>query len=222
MSFAPKPTTVPRVATTRASTGRLGTGAGIDDPAAAVPKAASSSKPPAPKPLTLAEENALLRRENAEVRQQLLQLVAAANPTGGDARSSGPLPASFWLEAQLQHARRQVQLLSDALVNKSELTVDLEIVLLQLRSVENGPPAQWCRDSLRRIRAVQFAEEAAGEIVTARPRRTAAAGAGGTGSRPGGSTLGPGAAAARRGATTTAAARPDGRGQLLQARAPSV
>ena len=68
-----------------------------------------------------------------------------------------------------------------ALVAKAELTVDLEVVLLQLRSVENGPPAQWCRDSLRRIRSVQFGEELAqgfvDRVATSRPPPRAGGGA---------------------------------------------
>lgn len=168
----------------------------------------------------------MLRRENAEVRQQLLMLVAAAMPPASEACSnpSGPagsaaLPASFWLDAQLKHCRRQVQLLSDALVNKAELTADLEVVLLQLRSVENGPPAQWCRDSLRRIRSIQFGEELAQTFVdqqqaaAGRPGARGPAGrSGGAGGRAAGvqpaldaSAAGPGAAAARRGPVTRAA-----------------
>lgn len=168
----------------------------------------------------------MLRRENAEVRQQLLALVSAAAPPGaasgtGTSQAGAPsLPASFWLDAQLKHCQRQVQLLSDALVAKTELTVDLEVVLLQLRSVENGPPAQWCRDSLKRIRSIQFGEELAQGFVDRAQQQSAAAGrppraagasaAAGRGrcssAGPTDAAAGPGAAAARRGATTRAAA----------------
>ena len=171
----------------------------------------------------------MLRRENAEVRQQLLALVSAAAPPGaapgtGTTQAGAPslaaLPASFWLDAQLKHCQRQVQLLSDALVAKTELTVDLEVVLLQLRSVENGPPAQWCRDSLKRIRSIQFGEELAQGFVDRAQQQSAAAGrpprAAGASAAAGrgrcssaglaDAAAGPGAAAARRGATTRAAA----------------
>jgi hypothetical protein len=169
----------------------------------------------------------MLRRENAEVRQQLLALVSAAAPPGVAGPGSAPpaaaaaaaaLPASFWLEAQLKHCQRQVQLLSDALVAKGELTVDLEVVLLQLRSVENGPPAQWCRDSLRRIRSIQFGEELAQGFVDRAQHASATAGrpvrasAGAARGRCNGreppidAAAGPGAAAARRGTATRAAA----------------
>ena len=170
----------------------------------------------------------MLRRENAEVRQQLLALVSAAAPPGVAGPGSAPpaaaaaadaaLPASFWLEAQLKPSQRQVQLLSDALVAKGELTVDLEVVLLQLRSVENGPPAQWCRDSLRRIRSIQFGEELAQGFVDRAQHAAATAGRpvrasdGAARGRCNGreppidAAAGPGAAAARRGTATRAAA----------------
>ena len=191
-----------------------------DGPAAGTSSApaghrSSSNKPPEPKPLTLAEENAILRRENTEIRQQLLQLVAAAaTPPAPPPANAPPLPAAFWLEAQLRHSKRQVQLLSDALTLKAEITADLEVVLLQLRNVENGPPATWCRDALRRIRSVNFAEDVGEtlkeELPRAPPTRQTRASASGGTSRASAAAAalaagaGPGAAAARRGRTTVA------------------
>lgn len=123
----------------------------------------------------------MLRRENAELRQQLLQLASATRPPSADVQGA-TLPASFWLDAQLRHKERQIQILSDALVLKAELTADLEGILLQLRSVENGPPAQWCKDALRRVRGVNFAEELGGQLRhddrVSHARRAPAAGRG--------------------------------------------
>jgi hypothetical protein len=154
--------------------------------ATTTPAPGMAAAPKEKKPPSLAEENAILRRENAEVRQQLLQLMASASPpaldrgsgsgsggSGGSCSSTGGVgagsaqAASFWLDAQLRHARRQVQMLSDALVLKVEITADLEAVIMQLRALEHGPPTQWCREALRRIRSVQFAEELAGELQAA-------------------------------------------------------
>lgn len=117
-------------------------------------------------PPGVSEENAVLRRENQELRQQLLQLVAAAAPPTGNTTPSA-LPATYWLEAQLKHCRRQVQLLSDALVLKQEITADLEAVLTQILQQKPPPAAQqvqFCRAALRKLKGVEFAEDAAREI----------------------------------------------------------
>lgn len=123
-------------------------------------------------PTGLAEENSVLRRENQELRQQLLQLVAAAAPpTASDASTT--LPAPFWLEAQLTHARRQVKLLSDALVVKAEITANLDTLLREMLQAQPPPPTaqvQFCRAALRRLRGVEFAEEVGREIHSAEAR----------------------------------------------------
>ena len=127
---------------------------------------------PAAKPLEA--ENASLRRELAEVRQQLMEVTAAAAPPGANAQT---LPAAFWLEAQLRQSRRHVQLLSEALVKRAELSTEVEAILLQIREQQKptarapddskgGAPArgltpEWAAAAMRRVRSVQFAEELA-------------------------------------------------------------
>lgn len=107
----------------------------------------------------LAEENAQLRREVAELRQQLMvALTASAAP-------STELPAHgvAWLSAQVEQGRRQVQLLSEALTQRSEMSVELESVLLKLRqpAADGKRPeeAEWAAAAMRRLRHIQFAEE---------------------------------------------------------------
>ena len=103
--------------------------------------AASSSGASSSAMRLLEADNVQLRRELAEVRQQLLPLLAADAPQSAEAisKATPPLPASFWLEAQLQQSRRHVQLLTEALMNRAELSTELEVILLQLR--EQKAPA---------------------------------------------------------------------------------
>jgi hypothetical protein len=150
----------------------------------------------------LEADNVQLRRELAEVRQQLLPLLAADAPQSAEAisKASPPLPASFWLEAQLQQSRRHVQLLTEALVNRAELSTELEVILLQLREqkapacisaaaaggvgtggagaqgagtpgVARGLTPEWAAAAMRRIRSVQFAESLADELRAQQQRR---------------------------------------------------
>ena len=131
---APKPSLVQ--AASRGDIGALAQAASRGAAAAASASGASSSA------MRLLEaDNVQLRRELAEVRQQLLPLLAADAPQSAEAisKASPPLPASFWLEAQLQQSRRHVQLLTEALVNRAELSTELEVILLQLR--EQKAPA---------------------------------------------------------------------------------
>lgn len=131
---APKPSLVQ--AASRGDIGALAQAASRGAAAAASSSGASSSA------MRLLEaDNVQLRRELAEVRQQLLPLLAADAPQSAEAisKASPPLPASFWLEAQLQQSRRHVQLLTEALVNRAELSTELEVILLQLR--EQKAPA---------------------------------------------------------------------------------
>ena len=137
-------------------------------PVAAAPSMTTGTgKPPAQKPPPgMVEEIGALRRENQELRQQLLQLVAAAAPPTPGAEQKA-MPAQFWLEAQLTHCRRQVSLLSDALVLKAELTADLETILTQQLRMQPPPStqqAQFCRVALKKLRGVDFAEEVARQI----------------------------------------------------------
>lgn len=156
--------------------------------AAAAP---STSAPKKAQP-SLADENEKLRRENAELRQQLLHLMAAAAPPTGTTPPAA-LPAPFWLEAQLKHARRQVQLLSDALVLKAEITADVEQVLRDLLklqpSTQNEKLHAFCRGALRKLRGVDFAQQIAEEVKENGPKappttraRTRASGTGTAGS----------------------------------------
>jgi hypothetical protein len=131
---APKPSLVQ--AASRGDIGALAQAASRGAAAAASSSGASSSA------MRLLEaDNVQLRRELAEVRQQLLPLLAADAPQSAEAisKASPPLPASFWLEAQLQQSRRHVQLLTEALMNRAELSTELEVILLQLR--EQKAPA---------------------------------------------------------------------------------
>ena len=131
---APKPSLVQ--AASRGDIGALAQAASRGAAAAASSSGASSSA------MRLLEaDNVQLRRELAEVRQQLLPLLAADAPQSAEAisKATPPLPASFWLEAQLQQSRRHVQLLTEALMNRAELSTELEVILLQLR--EQKAPA---------------------------------------------------------------------------------
>ena len=109
----------------------------------------------------LAEENAQLRRELQEVRDSLTKLMigSEATPTGS------ALPDANWLAAQLMQSHRQVQLLTEALVQRGELSTELEAALNKLRQPsadgKRSEYADWATSTLRRLRHVQFVEELA-------------------------------------------------------------
>ena len=135
---------------------------------------ASSEK----KPSDPTREIEALRRENQELRGQLLQLMAAAAPP----TSKEALPAEAWLDAQLKHCRRQVKLLSDALVCKAEVTGDLHETLRQILKSQPPPSqqhAQFCRTALRRLKGVDFAEEVAQQYQDNEPAPARGGGRGG-------------------------------------------
>ena len=147
-----------------------------------VAAAAEAKAKPTPSQ-ALSEENAQLRREVAELRQQLMVALSAPAPPAVTELS----PQSVaWLSAQLEQGRRQVQVLSDALVQRSEMSTELEAVLLKLRQpAADGTRhegAEWAAAAMRRLRHVQFAEELAGNLQSLRHNR-AAAGKGGRGHR---------------------------------------
>jgi hypothetical protein len=101
-------------------------------------------------------------------------MASAAPPAGGGSTAGGgsALPAAFWLEAQLKHSRRQVQLLSDALVVKAEVTAELAATLTQMLRAQPPPStqqAQLYRTALRRLRGVEFAEEVSGQVQADAP-----------------------------------------------------
>mmetsp|Transcript_2574 Transcript_2574/g.5016 ORF Transcript_2574/g.5016 Transcript_2574/m.5016 type:complete len:200 (-) Transcript_2574:112-711(-) len=111
----------------------------------------------------LVEENTQLRREVQEVRDCLAKLMVCsdATPTGGTAA----LPDASWLAAQLMQSHRQVQLLTEALVQRGELSTELEAALNKLRQPaadgRRSEYVEWATSTLRRLRHVQFVEELA-------------------------------------------------------------
>ncbi|KAL1524545.1 hypothetical protein AB1Y20_019437 [Prymnesium parvum] len=110
----------------------------------------------------LAEENAQLRREVAELRKQLMGALSAPTPPGST--ELAPLGVA-WISAQVEQSKRQVQVLSEALVQRLEISTELEAVLLKLRqpAADGTLPegAEWAASAMRRLRHVQFAEELA-------------------------------------------------------------
>ena len=117
---------------------------------------------PKPASSSLDEENKALRREVAELRQQLMAATTAPAPSGID--DSNPLQVE-WQAAQLEQTRRQVDMLTRALVQRKEIAAELESVLVRLRQpladgtwMEGAP---WAASALRRLRLVQFGEELA-------------------------------------------------------------
>jgi hypothetical protein len=112
-------------------------------------------------------------------------LAAPVHAAPAAASSGGGVPEGLsrpWLEAQLKQRERHVLLLSDALLQRSELSVEIEAILLQLSqppsSKAEGTPdprgapvrpvrgltPEWAASAMRRIRAVQFAEELADNL----------------------------------------------------------
>tara|TARA_B100000795_G_scaffold251063_1_gene219615 strand:- start:159 stop:569 length:411 start_codon:yes stop_codon:yes gene_type:complete len=128
----------------------------------------------------LAQENAMLRREVQEVRDSFAKLMIGADapPTGA------ALPDANWLAAQLMQSQRQVQLLTEALVQRGELSTELEATLNKLRQPVDGKRseyADWAASTLRRLRHVQFVEELAAASVPEPPRPAARGRASGRG-----------------------------------------
>lgn len=114
---------------------------------------------------SLGEENAQLRREVAELRQQLLS--SLNQPISTNVTDVSEIGAN-WMLAQLEQSKRQLQVLSDALIQRGEICVELETILLKLRQPsadgKRSEDADWAASALRRLRHVQFAEEFAGNL----------------------------------------------------------
>ena len=70
----------------------------------------------------------MLRRELSDTKKKLLDALSAPEPSA--AASESPSTA-MWVEAQLMHARRQIELLKAALVHRAELSTEMEAILLQ-------------------------------------------------------------------------------------------
>jgi len=150
--------------------------------------AASAPRPPAPpseagklrKELAkAAEENAQLRKEVQEVRETLAKLMIGGPPAPVD---GAVLPDAAWIAAQLMQSQRQVQLLTEGLVQRGELSTELEVALTKLRQpAADGKPseyAEWATNTLRRLRHVQFVEELAQAQPKPAPRASRPSGRG--------------------------------------------
>ena len=115
----------------------------------------------------------MLRQEVQDVRDSFAKLMI-----GPDALPTGvALPDANWLAAQLMQSQRQVQLLTDALVQRGDLSTELEAALNKLRQPtadgKRSEYADWAATTLRRLRHVQFVEELAAASVPEPPRPAA-------------------------------------------------
>ena len=127
----------------------------------------------------LAEENAQLRKEVAEAREQLAKIMYAHPDAPPPVAGAAP-PDIAWIAAQLTQAQRQVELLTEALMQRGELSTEIEAALIKLRqpTAEGKRPeyADWATNTLRRLRHVQFVEELASDRLAAQPKARAATG----------------------------------------------
>ena len=123
----------------------------------------------------------MLRQEVQDVRDSFAKLMIGADalPTGA------ALPDANWLAAQLMQSQRQVQLLTDALVQRGDLSTELEAALNKLRQPtadgKRSEYADWAATTLRRLRQVQFVEELVAASVPEPPRPAARGRAAGRG-----------------------------------------
>ena len=126
--------------------------------------------------------NVALHRELQEARDQLAAAVF------GPIADEGEGGAAAWAAAQLAQSRRQVALLSEALATRSDMSVELEAVLLQLRQPAadgtRSEAAVWAGNALRRLRSVQWAEDLSRDRVTAMPAAPRSAGTRSAGGQP--------------------------------------
>jgi hypothetical protein len=140
------------------------------DPTAGSSGAASGADPRARTPAGSEESyglevvNARLRRELDACREQLAAAVFGPIPGAPDAAVS-----LAWLSAQLAQSRRQIHVLSEMLATRSDVTIELEAVLLQLRQPAadgtRSEAAVWAGNALKRLRGVQWVEAIAQDIV---------------------------------------------------------
>ena len=183
-------------ATTRVAAGR---GRGAASAASTPARPASSASmgrvgapPRAAKPGGLEEENAILRRELREAREQFARILTDPSCAGvGAAGGDGPPTPAALARAQLIQTQRQVQVLTEALVARAELSTELEAVLTKLRAPaadgKNAEVAAWATGALRRLRHITHSEGIADDIrarderVRAAAKAKAARGAAGPG-----------------------------------------
>ena len=112
-------------------------------------------------PSALEAENASLRRELKEVRDQLsaVLLTTVPRPTAPEGTPPSTLELAF-VAAQLQQTRRQVRVLSDALVDRRDISIELEGALRELRQ-HDAAARGWATAALRRLRHIGWAEDLA-------------------------------------------------------------
>lgn len=117
-------------------------------------------------PGSLESTNIRLRHELQACREQLAAAVFGPIPGGPPEASSS---SSAWLAAQLAQSQRQVQVLCEALVARSDVSIELEAVLLQLRQPApdgtQSEAAVWAANALKRLRGVQWVESIAKDVV---------------------------------------------------------
>ena len=105
----------------------------------------------------------MLRRELSQVREQLaavlVQPCERVDAVHGQHKSHS---STLWLAAQIQQSQRQVAVLSSAMLARSELSAELESILLQMRQPApygtRSEAATWAAAAMRRLRHVQFVE----------------------------------------------------------------
>jgi hypothetical protein len=130
----------------------------------AVAGAAPRARTPSEESHSLESANARLRRELDACRTQLAAAVFGPIP-GAPPDAASPA----WIAAQLEQSRRQVLVLSEMLATRSDVTIELEAVLLQLRQPAadgtRSDAAVWAGNALKRLRGVQWVEAIAQDVV---------------------------------------------------------
>mmetsp|Transcript_24341 Transcript_24341/g.53160 ORF Transcript_24341/g.53160 Transcript_24341/m.53160 type:complete len:212 (+) Transcript_24341:218-853(+) len=127
-----------------------------------VPPGEGKHRAPRESDEALAQENANLRRELVRLKEQFeTALTRKCNAPDWSPDFENQYTPK-WLAAQLQQSQRQVAVLSEALLARSELSIELEAILVQLRQPaadgSRSEAAAWAAAALRRLRQVQFIE----------------------------------------------------------------